>query len=256
MSNYQAADLLQSSVELLNEGASLIESGNLREASGVLKSALLISKRCIAEGREQVEDDDYSASSSNDACDVGIDQFMSISTGKGDEPDEWSIHTSASSFYNRPIKITNFPPAPSIQDDFFTMVCSVTVFNLALACHLDAVTNTTICQEEKQSRMSQAMRLYESIFKLQDGSLHQANAFFLMACLNNLGNIHQDLGNTDRAMACFGQLLSILMFLIEQRSICDQETSSACHYEEYFACFFPSISPLIFPNAPIVARAA
>ena len=56
MSNdQQEQDLLQRSVELLNEGALLIESGNLRYASVVLKSSLQISKQRVGEKRSEQE---------------------------------------------------------------------------------------------------------------------------------------------------------------------------------------------------------
>lgn len=256
MMNEEATDLVWRSIELVNEGAALIESGNLRYASVVLRSALQVSKRCLVEVRNS-NDAEMDTSSSPEGANFGIDQYMA-STMEGVTADtDKDVGFSSASLSEQPIKITNFsmPSGEGTEGNaFVTMVCTVAVFNLALSSHLDALSYPMSCQDEKRTRMLQATKLYESIFKLQEGNMHLDSAFFLLTCLNNLGNLHQELEQQDRATACFNQLTSLLMFLIEQRSICDRPTF--IHYEQYLACFFRSVSKVIFPNATIVASAA
>jgi hypothetical protein len=125
-----------------------------------------------------------------------------------------------------------------------TVLSSIVIFNVALCHHSLALQQLRVQQQEEQTTMDtsllllKAMKLYELAIRLHQGSVSalglRCSKLYIVSCLNNLGNVHQILGDTAASHACFQQLLSILMYL----SYTSKLSESTLNYTPFFKNLF------------------
>lgn len=109
--------------------------------------------------------------------------------------------------YCSPIRI---PPCPSGQETNLAHVSTAVIFNLALTYQLVARQHP----ESSQPLLQKAARLYELAHNLyRDQQIESVT--FLMATVNNLGSIFQELDDTITAQDCFRRLFQTIMFLVD-----------------------------------------
>lgn len=134
-----------------------------------------------------------------------------IASKTGNEEPE-NISACASFLYRDPIEI----PIRAIakQNQLFSpalmLKLSIAVlFNLALSFHMSAVHNRSWNQLER------AKLLYEHVFCLHLKDDCGGTILYSMALLNNLGLIYKMSDQHDKSKACFQNLLSAMMVLLE-----------------------------------------
>lgn len=132
------------------------------------------------------------------------------------------------------------------------LVTTIVVFNLALCSHLRAMESKE--QAFRSYHLRKAAQLYEQSFNLQgahgaSGPLATKN-IFSMAALNNLGQVFRCLRENEKADKCFSNLLSTLMFMVDQNSDIIQGSY------EYIRGFFKTTSHLMSQNKNMKVAAA
>jgi hypothetical protein len=208
----------------INDGACQIEAGDYRSAIVSLAMAL---KSCKA-STEVVEQ-------GQEAAQYSFDFDLLMTQGPVDKKERSTTDIPDQMAYIRPIYI----PERLGQENGFDAqaVFSVAVFNLALAHHLGGMEDTP----SSINLLQKAAKLYEFGVHIQEG--HQSDDYstgilFFLATLNNLGDVHRRLGNNMKSEQCFGQLLSILMFLSDSG-----EQASSSNLEVFFRSTFYLVSP-------------
>lgn len=93
---------------------------------------------------------------------------------------------------------------------------SVLIFNLALAHQL-----STKDSDKRLDCLKKAKKLYELAYNCQ--GTHEAteldsSMLFIMATVNNLGLIHNELNDHETSRKCFDHLLSVAMFLVDSKT--------------------------------------
>merc|ERR1712151_1302229 len=98
-------------------------------------------------------------------------------------------------------------------------------FNLAVAYHMasknlnpPSALSDHRCIYEMQIRsqkmMQRALCMYQYSFRLQRAQAGSAETpLFFSACMNNIGVLFNDLGDSTKAIECFKQLFALLMYL-------------------------------------------
>jgi hypothetical protein len=207
----------------INDGACQIEAGDYRSAIVSLAMALKSCKASTGVVEQRQEATEYS-----------FDFDLLMTQGPVDKKDRSTADTDQMA-YIRPIYI----PERLGQESAFDaqVVFSVAVFNLALAHHLGGMEDTP----SSTNLLQKAAKLYEFGVHIQEGQQsddYSTGILFFLATLNNLGDVHRRLGNTMKSEQCFGQLLSILMFLNDSG-----EQSSSSNLEMFFRSTFFLVSP-------------
>jgi hypothetical protein len=113
--------------------------------------------------------------------------------------------------YNHPIYI---PAMMGSAAEYCCLYSSIITFNLALANQLFAT------EKNNQSMLRNAVRLYKFGISLERiRGKYSVSPFFLMAILNNLGQIYRtDEDEQEKSEKCFRQLLSMLMYLTQVKA--------------------------------------
>ena len=119
-------------------------------------------------------------------------------------------------------------------------VCLAVMFNLALSYHLHALSsNLNKTTYERAGLLHQAISLYEVAyaFLLQEDTTELT----MFAIINNLGQIHNIIGNAEKADMCFRHLLSAMLFI----QCNDYNDSSNGETNEQNDVFIHNVSNLI-----------
>ncbi len=126
--------------------------------------------------------------------------------------------------YRTPI---SFPSTGPLE---YAMVSSIVIFNMALAHHLMALDEAG---DIRVLPLRKAQRLYELAICLVSPteSGGDGGMLFILSCVNNLGNVHQLLGDTPTSEKYFQELLSILMFV----------TSNGIRTSQFVSLFYGSV---------------
>jgi hypothetical protein len=246
--------LLAIVVKLNNRGAFEIETRQYGNAVSTLTEAIVSSKQVIARYRvESSSQEDAQLTHSTEECyfslcmqspydEASPPPLMPYSESFWDQPittDNDDEGGTVEFVYRHPIRIPRQAISHSLK--FSTATSIMLIFNLALAHHLYAI-------EETFSRpmIDKSTRLYECAYSLLRQHNFEANVLFVLATVNNLGQAHKSLDQSEKATKCFQHLLSTLMFLVE----CDvgEKTPS-------FEGFFRSTSHLLFPKDCYAAAA-
>lgn len=121
----------------------------------------------------------------------------------------------------------------------------IIVFNIGLVHQIQSMQADSA--ECRSSLQATALRCYAYAYKVLVQERLELSVVFLMAILNNLGQIHSSEGDECKARACFRQLLQHLKF--------HRERSATCESPQELEGFFQNAMGAMLP-APIGARAA
>jgi hypothetical protein len=131
------------------------------------------------------------------------------SDSSNEEPDE----KNHSFIFRDPIEIPirTISRKQKLSSSLLMKVSIVIVFNLAMACHLSALSCGSWSQLER------AKLLYEHGFRLdlQGDEDSGGTLLYYMALLNNLGLIYEISNEHEKSQECFRKMLSIMMLLLE-----------------------------------------
>lgn len=97
--------------------------------------------------------------------------------------------------------------APPECYDYYVSLSFIILFNLALAYHLRGL--ATECQRT----LRKALRLYEMAYTVHIKEDLTLTALQAMAIVNNMGQIHAELGSSENSQECFQSLLSTFMYV-------------------------------------------
>lgn len=220
-------------VKLNNRGAYQIETRQYGNAVSTLTEAIMLSKKVVARFRVEGSNQDAQLTQGTEE-ECYFSQCMQYTyrcTDTTSPRPPLSHNEDSASFcdqpsmeedndddegemnefvYRHPIRIPRQAINPSFQ---FNMATSIMlIFNLALAHHL--------CATEEEETFSRPMfdksaRLYECAYSLLLQQDFGSNVLFVLATVNNLGQAHRSLDQSETATKCFQHLLSTLMFLVE-----------------------------------------
>jgi tetratricopeptide (TPR) repeat protein len=115
------------------------------------------------------------------------------------------------------------------------------MFNLALAHHLQGADQPF----KDPTAFRKALALYELAYELQVQEDIDLSVEVTMAIINNLGDIHRELDDQEKASQCFQQLLSTILFV---------QTLGDCDFCPRTEGFVRNVSHLILKE--VVASAA
>jgi tetratricopeptide (TPR) repeat protein len=215
-----------------NRGAFFLATRRFDEAIVCLSAALQASKQHLVTISKRVQ-----TLTPDDGAMWFLDQVMSSDPLELDDSRTTDVAASDDYDYYDDAKATS---TPSVEENFVyrraicipartlmeflpdghdrNVVISISiVFNLALAHHLRAMElKDDDGGQHKQLQLKRAVLLYELAYKLEMEGISGSgpSAVFVMATLNNLGQIHKILMERDTACKCFQNLLSTLMFAV------------------------------------------
>lgn len=188
---------------LNNTSGELIACGDYDGAISRLSNALVLSRQVLEDACEP----------SNASLDVTLDKCMSLSQLTcmaqspltcGDDESDGSLF-----LYRRAIVL---PEGARCCYETSVISSVVIIFNLALCHQLAAERDAT----RRMKYLKKAAKLYDLAHSLyHEKNSFDESAFFLVASVNNLGLVYQELHETRTAEKCFQHLLSTLMFLVD-----------------------------------------
>mmetsp|Transcript_124373 Transcript_124373/g.175463 ORF Transcript_124373/g.175463 Transcript_124373/m.175463 type:complete len:235 (+) Transcript_124373:55-759(+) len=230
-----------STITLNNLGARLIDDGGFEDAIPYLSAAFQSSKRKFDEIYAQ---SGQIPTNMDQRSSTVIDAYMTRDV-PGDKNQEDFVYT-------HPIHV---PPEATKASELTIVVA--TTFNLAVAYHMASRVHNAACacngRDDLQAKinshqlMRQALRLYQYSFRLQRTQAKSTQSpLFFMACINNIGILFQDLGESTQAAECFNHLLALLMYM---SSVGSDDSS-------YFESFFQNSSRLGNEACTVGAAAA
>lgn len=220
-----------------NRGAFFLNTRRFDKAIVCLSAALQASKQHIdatckrAKSAQTMTPDDgvmmfLDQVMSRDPSELDDSRTTDVAAHDDDHDDADATNTLAGEenfVYRRAICIPTRTLMDFLPDEHDrSLVISIsTIFNLALAHHLRAMELKDDGDDNdrryKQLQLKRAVLLYELAYKLQMEGISGSglSTVFVMATLNNLGQIHKILMQHDTACECFQHLLSTLMFALD-----------------------------------------
>ena len=120
--------------------------------------------------------------------------------------------------YDRPIFVPLSLQESSCRRGQASMILSIAVlFNLSLCYHFHGMeTRSSTC-------LRKAARLYGLALNLQQ-QLHLESGLLVLACVNNIALIHNELNDTVAASSCFQHLMSGLMCIVAGEGSCSSSS--------------------------------
>lgn len=242
--NSQAAS---SAAQLNNSGVKLFESRRYDEAVSAFSRSLAIVKQVLA-----TCDDEIDAEMSESQCGPSspvpeaspLCQFSKVAEPAVPQhltfKEESACDADLPFVFSQPILIPTTATELTAFKHFIKM-SFVLLYNLALTHHLSALEGPV-----SMKKLRKALSLYELAYTVQVTEDIQLTVMQTMAIVNNLGQIHVAMSNSDKADQCFQHLLSTLMYL----SDCDDRQSI-----EQIDGFMSSVMPLILGGSKLAPAA-
>ena len=227
------------SVALNNLGADHVECGDYTKAIEVLSAAFQFTRKDLDDRLATSELERYHHSLNP------LDIWMA-----GDVPEQDTIFGTDSVIYKNPMYIPSTASNPSEVS-----IAVVVTFNLAVAYHLASMYGAqteAFDGNTKHQLMQQALRLYQYTFRLQRTQARSSQSpFFFMACINNIGVLFRELGESHQSEECFNHLLSLLMYMSTVDATMTTTTDPS-----RFAFFFTNTARIAHEACSIGAAAA
>jgi tetratricopeptide (TPR) repeat protein len=225
-------------VRFNNSGVCAMEAGDFEESIRSLTCALKACKGSL------VEDENGMAPPSGHECSL-IDQCMlrpipSSSISKGIEDPE--SNNVSSIIYRCAVHMPE-EAAVTNQNTSHTMSSAIIMFNMALAHHLSGIEEASLGKQRK------AIKLYTFTYDLlKDAECARSPSLqlFAMACINNLGQLYQSLGEQQIAEGYYQHMLSVLILLIDSGEGIGRE----------FTCFLQNASHALLMGSSHTSAAA
>ena len=231
-------------VELNNYGAGCLENERFSEAIRAFSEALRLARDEMV--REQAIShlqvpavSDGSQRTESARLSVLKESIPQVAVS-GDRSMTWMYATtiprrSGCTFfvYQAPIRVEEYGSSVGPSS-----LCAIFLFNLALACHLDAVK-----QRKSKPFFDKAIQLYQNAYNLQIQEQRNPSIIYshenvllrVMAILNNLAHIHFILGNDRRGQECCEHLYKTVLYAKYEDS-----SRSKC-----VECFFNNVTHLV-----------
>ena len=212
----EQVQLYLQTIKLNNDATCYLLNGDCSNANSHFVAALKASRQ-LQMSLTTVEDDDRAQCGKNTENDYCLDHLMEQASDCGNKllpgnDQEYFI-------YQQPIRI----PISEADEKYLreygfpahfqsraTTVSTAVIFNLALCHHLTALTRNNMPMLQK------AAKLYELASELRPHN--DSCTIFLLATINNLGQIHQILKDASKSEQCFRHLLMALMFLMDWKA--------------------------------------
>jgi hypothetical protein len=198
-------------VTLNNQAASLIDKRDYKNAVFILRRALTMNKATLhsldqSNAQHKMQQESHSQLLQGCLAFNGTHAAADMPLGDDDDSGEY--------VYRSPLRL---PESSSLTTDFNTHVVLsiIIVFNLALVHHLSGL-------EEDPSSCAAKLDKAASLYNLAHGMLTQrfmdhTVLFIILAAINNMGQIRKTHGQSEVADACFQKVLSILLFMSDNR---------------------------------------
>ena len=184
----------QKAIQQNNEAVAMMECGNYQRAMAILTHVLREFRALMEHSQEgQYQDYQEDLKISMDECMEQSQQLQSV-TSDGQY-----------FFYRHAIRA---PLEMECNYQTAVMCSAMVVFNLALAHHAAATASRKPTQV-----LLRAGKLYELAFSMAKEVNLKSNVLFALAICNNLGLVHSKLQHRKKAMDCFQNLMSMLMFV-------------------------------------------
>lgn len=241
---------LHQSLELNNEGASLICKGEYARAISTFSQAMAIVKEMVADENSITSstaggkrDEDTEIYSTCECCSDTVSFMDAEQAGPSSScPEEAASHEDESSYcfvFRKPIVMSL--DADECGNRTVAKLSAIMIFNMALSHHLSAL------KDKNATQLHAALMLYKNAYLLQQNEQIDICILYNLALSNNLGQVLKAMKYQPEARQCFEQLLSILLFMVDY---CDDEEKA--HLEG----FFRSASPCILGSNTKAAPAA
>lgn len=201
------------STSLNHEGISHLEAENYEAAANCFSRGLALVKQVLSSGQW---DDESTAPISESSVDEPACQFHKLQAQASpmlvvddDDDDKDTMACQDGFVFKEPIMVL---PQSSEQPgySFFVKLSFIQLYNLALSHHLCA-----LGRSKPERFLRKALALYELAYTIHVSEDVELTILQSMAIVNNLGHLHQELNNLDKARQCFENLLTTLMFIRE-----------------------------------------
>jgi tetratricopeptide (TPR) repeat protein len=143
------------------------------------------------------------------------------------------------SIFCQPILLSSKQATSSVEA--CNMASFAIMFNLAMTYHLNGMESVAT----RQGKLRKALRLYEFAYSVQMQESIQLQITYTLGMVNNLGHIHEILGDNQKAQQCFQHLLSTLMYM----------TESGANFGCQWDIFYHNVTQLVL-REPAFAAAA
>ena len=258
----------QVSVLLNNNGVECIRNGQFQDAIHHLSLALKASKEILHTPIPAIPRDDKSVVTKESNCSA-LNRIMtrvpchSYSSDEGTCDDDWTSNVDEGNFvYRSPIEIpssrTGSPTTPLGRD--LSVLSTAIVFNLALAHHMaamDARESLDVSDSKVKVLLRRAMNLYHCSLRIMEVQADDASPYFVIATMNNLTQIHLELGEQEKAASRCQQLFSLLLIVGKWSQSSSEESSPSSDPQNVdYECFFRTVFSLMFSHGNAGAPAA
>jgi hypothetical protein len=214
-----------------NEGARLLESGDIVSAVNVFRRAV----EALQNGAL--------------ASDLGCDnQKQSLETNDLPREPQNSVQNAQLYVYCRPLWI---PSSLDFNHGTFSIVSTYILFNMALACHCFGL------ESGRQEPLDRAVELYQLVLRTSGDTLPSSTsngiaASSLLQCLalNNLAHLHYEQCEYSFCDQCLGSMESIIW----QTNCLDHSAIEAHHLSAYEV--EEIMLNMVFVQPPVAAHAA
>lgn len=240
-------------IQMNNEGVELLKKSQYGPAISSFAIALANFKEML------VTDDDETQSSTQDestireswpgqssyfTCTSSSDCTLSPHTTKSISSSEEMIvldPNHRSIIFCRPIILSKKYDKNSMGA--FNKYSFAIIFNIALAHHLGGMN----CIKSRAAKLRKALRLYEFAYSIHMQDNAQLQITYTLGMVNNLGHIRETLGEQQKAQQCFQQLLSTLMYVMQESG------EKSCKGE--WDIFLHNITHLVLRNTAMATAA-
>jgi tetratricopeptide (TPR) repeat protein len=197
-------------ITLTNRAASLIEKRDYNNAVFVLRQALAMNKATLDslyQSNEQHKIQQESHSQLLQGC-------LAYNHGTDAAADIPLIDDAGEYVYRSPLRL---PKTSSLTTDVNTHVVLsvIIVFNLALVHHLSGLEEDPSSGAAKLDKAASLYTLAQRM--LTEQVLDHTVLFIILVTTNNMGQIRQTHGQSEVADACFQKVLSILLYMSDNR---------------------------------------
>lgn len=192
---------------LNNDGISLmISKRSYEDATFLISRALAMVKHAIADADERVGVEE---NGKTDSCgEMPSCSFLEATPQCSSKIDRKRRMRGSCTFtYSNPVHLT-IDDRQSYSLRYLINLSFMLLYNLALTHHMNATDG-----DLSLARLRKAASLYELAFELYTRENIDMSTLHYMALLNNLGQVHQLVGRSDKARWYFEQVLSVIMLL-------------------------------------------
>jgi hypothetical protein len=249
-SSYDFPSASASCLAFNNEGIEHLRQGNFDTALGKLVNSLTAAKGMlrllggtsqnnsgsnsrITSSYEDFEQKQRPTASIDTTSILGFDSILHIYECHSMEDDHDGQHHHHRYLYRNAFLLSSSWFEHLDYKKMLTVSVAI-VFNLALTHHLRALACTDLTEQE--SRLFQALDLYELAHSMQRDGETMLSMEFSCAIACNLGNIHRMVGDAHRSKRCFEHLHTLMIYA--QQNMDETDKFSPTATDTFTRCIF------------------